>query len=136
MHPLSADLFLRALSPTDAATPLRVQARVHEAFPGRVYVATRGLALEAFAELGRCEVELLASPPPFAPARWGGPSDDRVVRRVEQGVFRVVWEGEELYVVRASWPLEGRVEQCEWLVGLTEPPLLAFLLEVARATPR
>ncbi|HQY60745.1 MAG: hypothetical protein IPF92_05380 [Myxococcales bacterium] len=136
MHPLSADLFLRALSPTDAATPLRVQARVHEAFPGRVYVATRGLALEAFAEAGRCELELLASPPPFAPARWGGPSDDRVVRRVEQGCFRVVWEGEEIFVVRASWPQAGGLEPCEWLVGLTEPPLLAFLLAVTRATPR
>lgn len=136
MNPLSADLFLRALSPTDGATPLRMQARVHEAFAGRVHVATRGLALEAFAELGRCELELLTSPPPFAPARWGGPSDDRIVRKVEQGCFRVVWEGEEIFVVRASWPRDSGVEQCEWLVGLTEPPLLAFLLEVARATAK
>ncbi len=136
MHPLPADLFLRALSPTDAATPLRVQARVHEAFPGMVSIATTGLGLEAYADLGHCALELLGSPPPLAPYTWGGPDDDRLVQRVTQGCFRVTWGEELLFVLRAGWPAGGqaREHQYEWVVGRAEATLRGFVLDVARKT--
>ncbi len=134
MFDIRADLFLRTLTPTDGATALRVQLAVHEAFPGQVSVATAGLDLEGYAELGLATIELLPSPTPLCTHVWGGPDHDRLERRLEQGCHRVKWRERTFFVVTASWQEGYERRTYDWVVGNRESDIHEFVLDVARKT--
>ena len=131
---LPHDLFTSCLSPTDSSTPVRFQGVIAKAAaPMRVEAFDR-LDIDGYERLGHCQRELIPEPSPVSVSTWGGPGDDAITTRVEEGFWRVGWRDETLYVVAATWR-EGSSDVARtWVIGKDREVVFAFALDVSRTT--
>ena len=131
---LPDDFFQRCLSPTDSSTPVRLQAALGEGASGMHVEACGDIDVEEYERLDRCKRTLLARPAPTFETTWGGPEDDRLHTRFEDGAWRVDWHGHTLTVVTASW-ISGFHEKARtWVIAPDEQLAKDFILDVARVT--
>ena len=131
---LPADLFTSCLSPTDAATPARLQEALTRAAPGWHVEGYSSLDVHGYERLGHCKVTLLPVPLPVPVAHWGGLENDAILTEEEAGCWRVEWRGHELFVAHAEWRAGWDRVTRTWLLGPTEELARAFALDVFRAT--
>jgi AAA+ superfamily predicted ATPase len=128
------DLFHACLSPTDSSTPVRFQSLLAKACEGMHVEGFSSVDVHEYEELGHCTRELLPSPSPVSVSQWGGPDDDRIVTRREEGYWRIDWRGETLFMIAAQWR-EGFSETSRtWIIAARREVVLAFALDVARVT--
>ncbi|MFO0819602.1 MAG: ATP-binding protein [Pirellulales bacterium] len=129
-----ADLFLANLSPTDSATPLRLEQAVREAAKGGGIVPCTGVDLDEYSRLGHCTFQEECSPQPVRLMYWGGEDDDRLISSHEQVVWSVDWGDKRLWVVKATWQTSCGGESRYWIVAGTQEIAESFLLDVDRKT--
>lgn len=131
---LPDDLFLTSLSPTDSATPIRLEQRIVEAFGSRAFVACSSLDVDEYERLGHCEQYLLDSPHPIAVVHWGGEDNDRLFSSYEQALWRIRWRGAVLHVVKATWQTSCGGETRHWVVADDRETAESFVLDLQRTT--
>ena len=129
-----ADLFLANLSPTDSATPLRLERAVRESAPDGGVIACTGVDIEEYARLGLCQFREENSPRPVGLMFWGGEDYDRLITSHEQVVWRVEWGAALLWVVKATWQSSCGSESRCWIVAESQETAESFLLDVDRKT--
>jgi len=127
-------LFQTCLSPTDSSTPVRFQSLLVKSAGAKHVEAFSSLGVDEYEKLGHCTRELLPSPSPVAVSHWGGPEEDRILTRLDEGYWRIDWRGETLFMIAARWR-EGWDETSRtWIVGESRELVLTFALDVARVT--
>lgn len=129
-----ADLFLAGLSPTDSATPVRLEYRILQAASGRAGVVSSSLDLDEYERLGLCRRELLPAPHPIVVHHWGGEDQDQLFTRHEQAHWKIDWRDTILQVVQVQWQTACGGETRYWVVADTRETAEAFVLDVERRT--
>lgn len=130
----STRFFASQISPTDAATALRLQAAIQRAYPGMTLTATRGLDLDSYEDLGLCRLAILTTPMPFVVYRWGGLDNDCIEADPVAAVRTVLALGTSFIVVSATWREGYDCVTYHWVLHEEEARAHAFILDVARAT--
>jgi len=131
---LPADLFLASLSPTDSATPIRLEHRILEVIGDRACLVSPMLDLGEYERLGLCQRELLESPHPIIVHRWGGEDHDQLFAGHEQAHWRITWRDWTLHAVQATWQTSCGGETRYWVIADTREIVEAFVLDVERRT--
>lgn len=131
---LPDDLFLNCLSPTDSATPVRLDQRIRESVEGGAVLACESLDLDEYEGLGLCQRQLLTQPAVISTSDWGGEDHDCLQARFEQAHWQVEWQGAELRVVQATWQTSCGREVRHWVIADRRDVAEAFVLDVARKT--
>jgi AAA+ superfamily predicted ATPase len=127
-------MFADCLSPTDAATPIRLERAVLESVGQRAVVAAQSLDLDEYEQLGLCKRELLDRPRSVSTDQWGGEDQDRLFTSFEQAYWRVHWRDMVLHVLMSSWQAGYCSDSRYWVVADRVEVAKEFILDVARRT--
>src|SRR4051794_6744531 len=111
------DLFHACLSPTDSSTPVRFESLLAKACGALHVEGFSSIDVQEYEALGHCTRELLSSPRAVSVSHWGGPDEDRIVTRREEGYWRIDWRGETLFMVAAQWREGFSDTSRAWIMG-------------------
>jgi len=117
---LPTNLFADCLSPTNSATPIRLERAILQSVGERVVVAAQALDLDEYEQLGLCTRVLLDQPRSISTEQWGGEDQDRLFTYPEQAYWRLHWRNQVLHVVMARWQSGYRTGQRHWVIAQTE----------------
>lgn len=134
MVSLPSDLFQRCMSPTDSSTPIRLHTDIQGAVGQMRIEAFASLDVAEYEKLGGCRRSLLSSPTPIAVSEWSGPDEDLIETDLEQGHWRIEWQGSVIHMVTATWRDGWNPVSRTWLIAEREEVIEAFALDVARKT--
>jgi AAA+ superfamily predicted ATPase len=129
-----SQFFAQLLSPNDSAVPVRIGEALASQLSDYAVVPTNALSLQVYAARGHCTLSLRDRPFADVKYTWGGLDNDRLERRTYSAVYDVLWRGESLIVVEASWQLGYNSISRAWVAARERPTAEAFILDVERIT--
>ena len=131
---LHSNFISEALGDNGAALPVRAESILLSQIGEKAVVPCQSLEVKEFAQMGHCELEPLRDPRPSVFRYWGGEEYDQLFTSYEQVVWRVVWEGNLIFVASLSWETGCGGDSRNWVVADSADIADAFILDVFRKT--